>query len=101
MSKDITLQDMDIDKLVHEPARLKILTFLSQLEGADFVYLMHKTGLSRGNLSSHLSKLEAADYVEIEKKFVEKIPRTMITLSGKGEKALINYKQQMLQILKS
>ncbi len=101
MSEKPSLRDMEIDKLVHEPARLKILTYLYQLEGADFVYLMHKTGLSRGNLSSHLSKLEEAEYVIIEKKFVDKIPRTMIVLSEKGQNALMNYKELMLQILNS
>ena len=96
-----SIPDGEIDKLVHEPARLKIMLYLYAVETADFVYLMHKTGLSKGNLSSHLSKLEDAGYVDIEKIFVDKIPRTLMSLSKKGQKEFENYKESMLNLLSS
>ena len=88
-----------IDRLVHEPARLMILTILYVVESADFLFLMRQTDLTRGNLSSHLSKLEAAGYVEITKEFVDKIPRTLLCLTEKGRQALETYRHQMIQVL--
>ena len=90
----------EIDRLVHEPARLHILTVLSLVEGADFLFLMRQTGLTKGNLSSHLSKLETAQYVDIEKEFVEKIPHTVVKIKTKGRDALQAYRQQMAEVLK-
>jgi len=89
----------DIDRLVHEPARLMIMAYLYVIESADFVFMMRQTGLSKGNLSSHLSKLEAAGYVIIQKEFVKKIPRTFLSLSSKGREAFDNYQNQMKQFL--
>lgn len=88
-----------IDKLVHEPARLSILAFLSGVESADFLFLMKQTGLTRGNLSSHLSKLEAADYVKIKKEFVDKIPRTLLRITKTGRKAFKTYRKNMKRLL--
>jgi DNA-binding MarR family transcriptional regulator len=89
----------DIDRLVHEPARLMILAVLSVVESADFVFLMRQTGLTRGNLSSHMTKLEAAGYLEIKKEFVDKIPRTLLRLTDKGREAFHSYRQDMIQVL--
>ena len=88
-----------IDRLIHEPARLMITAYLYVIESADFLFLEKQTGLTRGNLSSHLSKLEEGGYVEIEKKFVEKIPRTLIRLSEQGRRALNDYRNKMKKIL--
>jgi DNA-binding MarR family transcriptional regulator len=89
----------DIDRLVHEPARLMILTILHVVESADFLYLMRHTGLTRGNLSSHLSKLEAAGYVDVKKEFVDKIPRTLLRLTDEGREAFQIYRRDMLGVL--
>jgi DNA-binding MarR family transcriptional regulator len=89
----------DLDPVVHAPARLAILGILYVVEIADFVFLMRRTGLTRGNLSTHLSKLEAAGYITIEKKFVERIPRTLLRLTRKGRDALRKYRRQMSQAL--
>ena len=89
----------DIDRLVHEPARLMILAVLYVVESADFVFLMRQTGLTRGNLSSHMSKLEAAAYIEIKKEFVDKIPRTLLRLTDTGRAAFESYRQDMVQVL--
>jgi DNA-binding MarR family transcriptional regulator len=91
----------EIDRVIHEPARLLIVAVLSVVESADFLFLMNQTKLTRGNLSSHLSKLEAAGYVEIKKEFVEKIPRTLLSLTEKGRKAFVEYRRYMQQVLDS
>ena len=88
-----------IDKVIHEPARLLILAHLSVVQGADFLFLERQTGLTRGNLSTHLSKLEAAGYVEIKKEFVGKIPRTMLRLTKEGKKAFQKYLKSMKQVI--
>ena len=79
------------DRLVHEPARLAILTALEACQKADFVFLRNLTGLTKGNLSSHLAKLEQADLVEIEKTFEGKHPITYISLTGEGREVLKAY----------
>ncbi len=89
----------DIDRVIHEPARLMILAYLYVVESADFLFLMRQTGLTGGNLSSHLSKLEAAGYVDIKKEFVAKIPRTLLRLTDKGREAFRVYRQSMKQVL--
>lgn len=91
----------DIDRIIHEPARLLILAYLSVVESADFLFLMNQTNLTRGNLSSHLSKLETAGYVEIKKEFVDKIPRTLLALTEKGRNAFHEYRRNMKQVLDS
>ena len=91
----------DIDRLVHEPARLMVMANLYVVDSADFMYLMRRTGLTFGNLSSHLSKLEAAGYVAIDKRFAGKKPRTMVRLTDKGRAALDAYRQSMERVLDS
>ena len=88
-----------LDKVVHEPARFMIMANLYVVEGADFMFLMRRTGLTFGNLSSHLSKLEAAGYVRIEKKFVGRKPRTMVFLTGRGRAAFDGYRAGMERML--
>lgn len=88
----------NLDRLIHEPARLLILAYLYVVESADFLFLMRQTELTKGNLSSHLSKLESAGYVNIEKKFINKIPRTMLSLSDKGRQAFKIYKDRMSKV---
>ncbi len=91
----------DIDRIIHEPARLMILAFLYVVERADFIFLMRQTNLTKGNLSSHLSKLEAAGYIDIEKKFVSKIPRTLLRLTKRGRKAFQIYRQNMKNVFEN
>lgn len=89
----------DIDRVVHEPARLMIMALLYVVESADFTFLMSQTGLTWGNLSSHMSKLEAAGYIEVEKEFVGRKPNTMLRLTDKGRAAFREYRQSMKQVL--
>jgi DNA-binding MarR family transcriptional regulator len=85
----------ELDRLIHEPARLLIVTILSTVESADFLFLQRETDLTKGNLSAHLSKLESAGYVNIEKTFKGKLPLTVCKLTEAGQKAFDGYRQQM------
>jgi DNA-binding MarR family transcriptional regulator len=85
----------DLDRLIHEPARLLVVTILSTVASADFLFLQRETGLTKGNLSAHLSKLEDAEYVKIEKTFKGKLPLTVVRLTSDGKKALTQYRQQL------
>jgi DNA-binding transcriptional ArsR family regulator len=85
----------EIDRVIHEPARLMIVSLLAAVKEADFQYLHLATGLTKGNLSIHLSKLEEAGYVAIEKTFKGKYPLTLCRLTEKGREALASYKRAM------
>jgi DNA-binding MarR family transcriptional regulator len=89
----------DVDRVLHEPARLMIVALLYVVKSADFLFLLRQTGLTRGNLSSHLSRLEQEGYVAVEKSFVDKIPRTVLHLTEQGRAAWRAYRQDMLQVL--
>lgn len=89
----------DLDRVIHSPARLMMMTYLYVVESVDFIFLMRLTGLTWGNLSSHLSTLEENEYVHIEKKFIQKKSHTMVNLTEKGRQAFRDYKQLLLQVL--
>jgi DNA-binding MarR family transcriptional regulator len=93
-------EELSLDRLIHESARLTIMTVLSSVQAADFVFLQRTTGLTKGNLSSHLTKLEEAGLVKIEKKFVNKKPNTKVALTSVGKTRLANHWAQ-LERLKS
>jgi len=89
----------DLDRAIHEPARLAIVSLLHAVEAADFTFLRHRTGLTAGNLSTHLSKLEAAGYVEVEKSFSERRPLTTLRLTAAGRAAFSAYAGEMRRFL--
>lgn len=80
-----------LERLVHEPSRLAILTALSACESADFQYLQRLTGLTKGNLSSHLGKLEEGGLVVIEKTFRGRTPSTTLRLTASGSETIEAY----------
>lgn len=84
-----------VDRVVHEPSRLSILLHLYSAEKADYVFLLNATGLTWGNLSSHVSKLEGAGYVRVEKGFIGKKPHTMLQLTEAGRQAVDSYRTKM------
>ena len=88
-------QYLHVDKLIHEPARLNLLAQLFVVDSADFIFLMRQTSLTQGNLSAHLSKLEAAKYIKISKGFVGKRPQTMIAMTDTGRQAFQAYIRKM------
>ncbi len=90
----------ELDRIIHEPARLQIVALLSGAKEADFVFLQRETKLTKGNLSSHLVKLEETGYVEIEKTFRGKIPLTLARLTASGRAAFQNYRKAMNGLLK-
>jgi DNA-binding MarR family transcriptional regulator len=96
---DDSLPRIDPDRLVHEPGRLAILVVLNAVEEADFLFLSQHTGLTKGNLSSHTARLERGGYIEIEKGFVGKIPRTVYRLTARGAEALRGYRDHMAGVL--
>lgn len=94
------LQSMfELDRLVHEPARLMILMLLMQVSEVDFVFLLNETGLTRGNLSSHLTKLEEADLIAVEKRFIGRKPQTVCWITEEGKRQLTAYAEQLRTIL--
>ena len=84
-----------IDRVIHEPSRLMIVALLAAVQEADFQYLRQTTGLTQGNLSAHLSKLEEAGYIAVEKTFRGKYPLTICRLTERGREVLDNYKRVM------
>jgi len=91
----------NIDRVIHEPSRMHIMVILSEVDIADYVFLMNQTGMTWGNLSSHLSKLESAGYVRIDKEFVGKKPHTLVSISEEGKSQLRRYRSEMNGLLKS
>ena len=89
----------DINKIIHSPARLKILAYLYVVDSVDYVFLLHQTGLTWGNLATHLNKLEKAGYIEVEKTFKDKKPHSMLQMTELGRKAFQKYKQTMQRVL--
>ena len=90
--------ELVLDRLIHEPGRLAILTVLSSVQDADFLFLMRVTGLTKGNLSSHLAKLEDAGLVAIEKRFVRKKPNTNVAITATGRERIARHWDQLEQL---
>ncbi len=88
-----------VNRVIHEPARLMIVAILYAAESADFLYLLRETGLTKGNLSAHLMRLEQAGYVQIEKAFRGKIPRTVCRLTREGRSAFEAYREHIENIV--
>jgi len=90
--------ELVLDRLIHEPGRLAILTVLSSVKDADFVFLQRTTGLTKGNLSSHLTKLEEAGLVTIEKRFIRKKPNTSVSITDTGRERIALHWAQLERI---
>ena len=88
---------LNIDRTIHEPARLLLLIYLFSVEKADFTFLKQQTGMTQGNLSSHLNKLELAGYVRTEKKYKKKRPLTLIKITDSGRETFTSYVKGMYQ----
>jgi DNA-binding MarR family transcriptional regulator len=90
-----------LDRLIHDPARLALLTALSACKSADFLFLQRLTGLTAGNLSSHLAKLEEGGLVQVEKQFVGKKPNTLMQLTDRGRAAIERHWKQLESLRQS
>lgn len=90
---------LELDRTIHEPARLAIVSILSVLDRADFLFLLRETGLTKGNLNAHMTRLEDAGYVEVEKTYRGKIPQTIYRLSGAGRSAFAAYRRRLREAM--
>ena len=97
--QELKLPEVQIDQIVHAPARLKILALLYVVADLDYVFLKNQSGLSWGNLATHLKKLEDAEYIEIHKGYQGKKPQSTIQLTEQGRNAFQEYKRNLQQIL--
>jgi DNA-binding MarR family transcriptional regulator len=89
----------ELDRVIHEPGRLMIAALLFVVERSDFLYLQHETGMNKGTLSSHISRLEEAGYVEVTKTYRGKVPQTLLRLTPEGRKAFERYRRMLKDAL--
>lgn len=89
----------EVDKLIHEPVRLSILAHLYVLDSADALFLKNQIGLTWGNLSTHLKRLEDAEYIEVIKEFIDRKPVTSLKLTESGREAFQGYRERMADFL--
>jgi DNA-binding MarR family transcriptional regulator len=85
----------DLDRIIHEPGRMMIVALLAAVDECDFLYLLRETELHKGNLSTHLSRLEESGYINIEKSYRGKVPRTVVRLSPRGRAAFEEYRKSL------
>ncbi|MCK4653152.1 MAG: transcriptional regulator [Candidatus Cloacimonetes bacterium] len=90
----------DLDSIIHSRVRLAIIILLLQSKTADFTYLKKEIGVSDGNLSTHLRKLEEAKYIKVQKRFENRKPKTTISLTDKGRDALNEYTRNLEEYLR-
>jgi DNA-binding MarR family transcriptional regulator len=88
-----------VDRVIHEPARLMLVALLYNVEEADFLWLLHESNLTKGNLSSHFAKLEEAGYVAVEKTYRGKVPQTIFSLTKAGRKAFEAYRKSLSAVM--
>ncbi len=91
-------QAVELDRMIHEPARLAVMALLYGAEEADFLFLLRESGLTKGNLQSHLARLEEGGYVAVDKGFVGKIPRTVCRLTPVGRLAFKRYRRDLKKL---
>jgi DNA-binding MarR family transcriptional regulator len=89
----------NLDPAIHAPARLMILALLAVVERADFTFLLNQTSLTRGNLASHIGRLEKEGYVVVQKAFVGRTPNTTYSLTTEGRSAIKRYRENMQQVI--
>jgi DNA-binding transcriptional ArsR family regulator len=89
----------ELDRVIHEPGRLMVVALLSGVERADFLFLLNQTGMNKGTLSSHLSRLEEAGYIEVVKTYRGKIPQTLLSLTKAGRRAFEGYRKTIRKVV--
>jgi|SRR5271166_2831743 len=89
----------ELDRVIHEPGRLMIVALLYAVDQSDFLYLQHETGMNKGTLSSHISRLEKENYVEVLKTYRGKVPQTLLRLTRSGHKAFEQYRRKIKEVL--
>jgi DNA-binding HxlR family transcriptional regulator len=99
MAGDLRHAVNSVDRVLHEPARLLLAALLYPVEDADFLFLLRESGLTRGNLASHLARLEEAGYLVVRKGYQGRVPHTDYRLSAAGRAAFRAYRDQMRRTL--
>jgi len=89
----------ELDRVIHEPGRFMIAALLYAVERTDFLYLQHETEMNKGTLSSHITRLEEAGYVEVEKTYRGKVPQTLLRLTKTGRKTFERYRSNLKKAL--
>ena len=89
----------ELDRVIHEPGRLMVVALLFAVEKSDFLYLQHETEMNKGTLSSHLSRLEEAGYIEVSKTYRGKVPQTLLQLTLAGRNAFEQYRRKLKKAL--
>ena len=89
----------NLDPAIHSPSRLMILAYLAAVKSADFTFLLNQTNLTRGNLATHLGRLEEAGFIQVKKEFVDRIPRSLYRLTKSGKDAIQEYRENMRQVI--
>lgn len=92
---DLAEELRELNRLLQEPARLAIMTVLENCKSADFLSLQTLTGLTKGNLSAHVQKLEVAGLLEVKKSFVARKPHTMLVLTAEGRRQIAAHWKQL------
>lgn len=100
-NKNILEQILMIDKTIHEPARLFIMSILYNTQEVDFLFLLNETQLSKGNIATHTRKLEEAGYLTVKKEFVGKKTHSSYTITTNGKKIFEEYTDSMKKILEA
>ena len=90
---------LNLDPAIHSRSRLMILAYLASVKNADFTFLLNQTRLTRGNLATHLGKLEEAGFIQVKKEFVDRIPRSLYQLTSAGKDAIQDYRSNMRQVI--
>lgn len=90
----------ELDPLLHSELRLAVMSILMTAESADFTFLKEQTGATSGNLSVQIDKLSAAGYIEVEKTFRGKMPRTICRITPRGSEAFARYVETLKEYLK-
>ncbi len=98
-SRQIKQIHNNINRIIHEPVRLAILKILTSAKEVDFNFLLTTLGLTKGNLATHINKLESADFVEVKKEFVGKIPHTSYRITKIGQREFDKYWQNLKELL--
>ena len=95
--KDFDYQQLD--DIIHSRIRLAIMSVLISIEEAEFKFLKEKVNTTDGNLSIHLKKLEAAEYIRVKKEFVDRKPVSSYKLSKKGKEAFELYIKRLEDLI--
>jgi DNA-binding MarR family transcriptional regulator len=95
MDKALLKELLNINKIIHEPARLLIMTYLNHFKEADYIFLIRQTSLTPGNFSSHVRKLEDTGYISIKKEFLDRKPHSTIQITKEGQEAFRSHVSKM------